>query len=64
MSPINTLIKRLMKYLIEGFVVAAAAYWIPTKTKLAPKEIAMIALTSAATLSVLDYFAPSIYNGY
>lgn len=60
MSPIDSLMKRLVKYLIEGLVVAAVAHWIPSKMKLAPKEVAIIALTAAASFSVLDYFAPSL----
>ena len=60
MSPIDSLMKRLCKYLIEGLVVAAVAHWIPSKMKLAPKEVAIIALTAAATFSVLDMFAPKL----
>jgi hypothetical protein len=59
MSPLDSLMKRLVKYLIEGMVVAAVAHWIPNM-KLAPKEVATIALTAAATFSILDYFAPAL----
>lgn len=56
----DSLMKRLVKYLIEGLVVAAVAHWIPSKGKLSPNEVGVIALTAAATFSVLDYFAPSL----
>jgi hypothetical protein len=50
---------RILKYLLEGFVVAVAAFFIP-KHQLHAKEILVIGLTAAATFSVLDLFAPSI----
>lgn len=53
------LLNRLMKYLIEGAVVALVAHWIPSM-KLSGKDIATIALTASATFSVLDYFAPAL----
>jgi len=60
MSPIDSFMKRLVKYMIEGMVVAAVAHWIPSRGKLAPNEVATIALTATASFAVLDYFAPSI----
>jgi len=52
----------LVKYLIEGLAVAAAAFYIPRrKTNL--QEIAMIALTAAAVFAVLDQFAPNVASG-
>jgi len=59
MNSIENLMKRLLKYLIEGLVVAVVAHWIPSKAKLQLEEVAIIALTAAATFSVLDHFAPS-----
>jgi hypothetical protein len=50
---------RLTKYLLEGTVVAVAAYFIP-RVKLGLDEILIIALTAACVLSLLDFFAPSI----
>lgn len=52
------LVKRAIKYLIEGLMVAIASYAIP-KHSLKVEEIVIIALTAAATFSVLDVFAPS-----
>jgi ABC-type Co2+ transport system permease subunit len=53
------LIKRMIKYLIEGMMVAIAAYAIP-KRSLNFEEIALIALSGAATFSILDTYLPVI----
>jgi len=55
-------VQSLMKYLLEGLAVAAAAYYIPQRSANL-KEIAMIALTAAAVFAVLDQFAPSVSDG-
>lgn len=52
-------VKRLLKYLVEGVVVAIAAYSIP-KQKLDVQDIGVIALSAAATFALLDLFAPTI----
>jgi ABC-type Co2+ transport system permease subunit len=52
-------IKRAIKYLVEGIMVAIAAYAIP-KQSLKLEEVIIIALTAAATFSVLDVFVPSM----
>jgi hypothetical protein len=53
------LVKRIIKYLVEGLMVAIAAFAIP-KRSLNFEEIAMIALTAAATFSILDTYVPSM----
>ena len=53
------LIKRIVKYLVEGLMVAIAAYAIP-KRSLNLEEIILIALTAAATFSILDTYVPSM----
>jgi ABC-type Co2+ transport system permease subunit len=55
----SELLKRAIKYIVEGIMVAIAAYAIPKK-KLDIDEISIIALMAAATFSVLDVFVPSI----
>lgn len=55
----NELVKRAIKYIIEGLIVALAAFVIPKKS-LDIEEVVVIALTAAATLAVLDTFVPSI----
>lgn len=55
------IVVRIIKYILEGTMVALAAYLIPAK-KPNPEEILTIALVAAATFSLLDMFAPSIGN--
>ena len=45
--------------MIEGFVVAIAAFAIP-KQSMNMMEISLLALTAAATFSILDTFIPSM----
>ena len=60
MNPdMGELVKRAVKYLVEGLMVAIAAFAIPKK-RLEIDEVALIALTAAATFSILDTYAPSI----
>jgi|TARA_B110000259_G_scaffold131401_1_gene148255 hypothetical protein len=62
MNPaMGELVKRAIKYLIEGLMVAIVAFVIPPeKRALKYEEIATIALMAAATFSILDTFTPSI----
>ena len=53
------LVKRAIKYLVEGLMVAIAAFAIP-KRSLNLDEIDLIALTAAATFSILDTYVPSM----
>ena len=55
---LGELVKRAIKYLVEGLMVAIAAYAIPKKA-LNLDEVALIALTAAATFSILDTYLPS-----
>lgn len=56
---VQEVVRRAIKYLVEGLAVAAAAYYIPRK-RMNLQEIAMIAVTAAASLAVLDLLAPSV----
>ena len=56
---VGELIKRMIKYLVEGLMVAIAAFAIP-KRSLNIEEIILIALTAAATFSILDSYIPSM----
>jgi cell division protein FtsW (lipid II flippase) len=55
-------IKRALKYFIEGLAIAIAAFAIP-KRQLKMEEVAMIAMAGAATFAVLDMFAPEVASG-
>jgi ABC-type Co2+ transport system permease subunit len=56
---VGELVKRIIKYLVEGLMVAIAAYAIP-KRSLNVEEIVLIALTAAATFSILDTYVPTM----
>ena len=58
----NELIKRIIKYLVEGLIISLAAYAIPKKS-LNMEEIALLALTAAATFAILDTYIPSMGVG-
>ena len=53
------MIDRLIKYAIEGIVVAFVAHFLPSM-KMSTMELITIGLTAATTFSVLDFFSPSI----
>ena len=53
------IMKRIIKYLVEGLMVAIACYAIP-KQSLQLDEIALLALVAAATFSILDTYIPSM----
>ena len=59
MLDLGKLIRRAVKYLVEGVMVAIAAYAIPKKS-LNLDEVLLIALTAAATFSILDTYVPSM----
>ena len=56
-SGMGELVKRAIKYLVEGLMVAIACYAIP-KASLKVDEIGYIALIAAATFSILDTYVP------
>jgi len=56
---ISELVKRVIKYLVQGLMIAIVAYAIP-KRSLDVQEIGLLALTAAATFSILDTYLPSM----
>ena len=56
---VGELLRRSVKYLVEGIMVSIAAYVLPKK-KLNLEEIFMLAITAAATFAVLDTYVPSM----
>tara|TARA_A100001015_G_scaffold316772_1_gene431940 strand:+ start:1282 stop:1527 length:246 start_codon:yes stop_codon:yes gene_type:complete len=56
---LGELFKRAVKYLVEGLMIAVAAMAIPKKS-LQVEEIALLALTAAATFAILDTYLPSM----
>jgi len=53
------LLKRILKYVFEGIIVAVAAFLIPGR-KLDVQDIVTIGIIAAATFSLLDLFAPAV----
>ena len=56
---LGELVRRAIKYLVEGLMVALAAYAIP-KRSLNFDEVLLIALTAAATFTIMDAYLPSM----
>jgi hypothetical protein len=56
---LGELVKRALKYFVEGLIVAIAAFVIPSR-RLKLDECLLIALTAAATFSILDTYLPGI----
>jgi hypothetical protein len=56
---INELVSRIVKYLVEGLVVAVAAIFIPKKS-LPLDEVMTLAVLAAAVFALLDLFVPSM----
>ena len=56
---LGELVRRVVKYFVEGLMVAIAAYAIPKRT-LNLDEVTLIALPAAATFSILDTYVPSM----
>jgi hypothetical protein len=56
---LQIILKKLIKYLVEGLIVAIVAFCVPQKS-LNFDEIALIALSAAATFSILDVFIPTM----
>ena len=55
----NEIVKKAIKYIVEGIIVAIAAYVIP-KQRLNIEEVVVVALVAASTFAVLDTFIPSM----
>jgi len=53
------IVNRIIKYLIEGLVIAAAAILIPKKT-LPLDEVATLAVLAAVVFAILDAVSPSV----
>ncbi len=60
MFDFGELVRRTIKYIVEGIMVAIAAYVIPRGKGLTMDEVLLIALTAAATFSILDTYIPSM----
>jgi hypothetical protein len=59
MDVATEVVNRVVKYLVEGLVIAAIALFLP-KQSLRMNEVVMLAVTAAAVFAVLDLVSPSI----
>jgi ABC-type Co2+ transport system permease subunit len=57
---LGEVVRRALKYIVEGFAVGLAAYFIPSGRRLKWDEIVMLALVAAATFAILDMYTPAI----
>ena len=56
---LQEIIRRIVKYIAIGVIVAIAAYAIPRRS-LNLEEIALLALSAAATFAILDAYLPAM----
>lgn len=56
---LSEILNRVVKYLIEGLVIAAAAVFIPKKA-LPMDEVATLAVLAAVVFAILDAVSPSV----
>ena len=56
------LLIRIVKYSLEGLVVAIAAFYLSEK-RLSPEEIVVLGLIAAAMFALLDTFARPVIGG-
>ena len=57
---ISDILKQILRYIIEGIVVALAGYYIPNK-KPELSEVITIALVAASTFALLEVYMPDAY---
>ena len=53
------ILRRALKYLVEGISVAVAAWLIP-RNKLQVAEIVVLSVTAAAVFAILELYSPAI----
>lgn len=56
---LGEVVRRILKYLVEGLAIAVAAKLLP-KQKLSLNEIVMLGVIAAAVFAVLDLYAPAV----
>lgn len=61
MIDLTNILQRATRYIVQGFAVALAAYYIP-KQNMTLNEISSIAITAAAIFAVLDVLSPTLYG--
>jgi hypothetical protein len=59
MNVATEVVNRVVKYLVEGLVIAGIALFIP-KHSLRVNEVVMLAVTASVVFALLDLVSPSI----
>jgi hypothetical protein len=57
------ILKRAIKYIVEGLAVAFVAYYFIARGRLDIKDIVMLGITAAFVFAILDTFSPTISLG-
>lgn len=57
------ILKRAIKYLVEGLAVAFVAYYFVGKGKLNIQDIVLLGITAAFVFAILDTFSPTVALG-
>ena len=55
----NNIMKKMLKYIIEGLVVGLVAYYFVGKNKLSTRDAVIIGVTAAFVLAILDMLYPT-----
>jgi hypothetical protein len=57
------ILRRVIKYLLEGLAVAFVAYYVVGKGKLNMKDVVILGVTAAFIFAILDTFSPTVALG-
>ena len=59
----SEIIRKVIKYLIEGLAVAFVAYLVLGKNKLNMRDVVILGITAAFVFAILDAFSPMVATG-
>lgn len=60
---LGVIIRRVIKYLIEGLAVAFVAYLVLGRDKLNIRDVVILGVTAAFVFAILDAFSPMVATG-
>lgn len=61
---VSMIANNMIKYLIEGFAVALAGFYIIPDHRRTLQEVAMLGFTAAIVMMVLDMYSPGVAGGF
>ena len=59
----SEILRRVIKYLLEGLAVAFVAYYVVGRGKLGVKDVVILGITAAFVFAILDTFSPTVSLG-